>query len=158
MAKKPLFHSDAMPTEEKTAFYAALDALTVAGRKLATATTDYDNARKALIDTYFTSLDEGTSTVMLEFGKKLVIKQAMYYKVDADLLEAASTNRALSAEIVNEVIRYKAEVSVSGYKGIIDKVLPNGQPLLSVDERRTLMEMITVTPGKPTFAIEDVKP
>lgn len=145
MAKPPIMKAAELEAEKKARLYALLAQLHDESDKMAKAKVKVDEAKEALVKEYFPKLDEGTSNVLLEFGKKLVLKQPIYRKVDEALLQVAITERTIPTSDVNNVIKYTPEVKVGEWKA------------LPTETQKLFGDIITETRGAVNFAIENVK-
>ena len=98
--------------------------------------------RQQIIDEVFTSgPDEGTDTIELNRGYKLVSRKSLTYslKGPGELVADAVS------ELPNDLVRWKPELSVSVYR------------TLSEEQKAQLNPVLEIKPARPTLEIREPK-
>lgn len=156
MAKKPVQSVKTMDETQKATLYADISAWHAAKAKMAEWTSKERELRDAIVAKYFPEGTEGTNTMNLDFGKALKANITVSRGVDKAQLEAMKTSEdaKLAADpeyksnlmpLLDEVVKYRPEVSTSGWKE------------LSAESRLLLADVVTEKPGAPSLSIETPK-
>lgn len=132
MAKKPILIVAKLPETDRTIFYAALDNWFQANEKAAAAIAAEKKAREEFAAAYFGNATEGTNTIELGFGKQLKVECRINRTIDKAQLEAlkafaadeadqapdAIALRKQVAALLEELIRYKPDLSITAFKAL----------------------------------------
>ena len=132
MAKKPILVVAKLPETEQAIFYSALDVWYKAEEARALAAAAEKKAREALAEAYFKNATEGTNTIELGFGKQLKVECRINRTIDKPQLDAmqafcadeadqspeAVALRAQTKALLEALIRFKPDLSVSAFKAL----------------------------------------
>ena len=98
--------------------------------------------RQQIIDEVFTSSsDEGTDTIELNRGYKLVSRKSLAYSLKGPGEVVADA----VSELPNDLVRWKPELSVSVYR------------TLSEEQKAQLNPVLEIKPARPTLEIREPK-
>lgn len=143
--KKPIAIANQMPVGNRDALYDLVSQWHEASIKEAQAKEKVESLRLKIVDQYFLDCPEGTNTLDLGFGKKLVCDIKINRTVNEDELHAAATANPKIALLAANVICYKPNLSIGGWKA------------LSPEERSLFGEIIVEKPGKAALKLADKK-
>lgn len=140
MAKEFAFDATRMEAGAQALLYSKLDEWHTISKEMARLSDREKELRKDLAS-YFRDPKEGTNTALLGFGRQLKMQHRINRKIDEANLDAAISTGVLKSDIVNDVIVYKPNLSVSGWKA------------LSPENRILFGDIITEEPGTPGLEI-----
>lgn len=158
MAKKPIMIVAKLPELEQATFFTTLDNWYKANEAAAAASAAEKLAREALTP-YFASATEGTNTIELGFGKQLKVECRInrtidpaqlsalqdFAKDEADQSPEAIALRAQTKALLEELIRYKPDLSVTAFKA------------LDADQKKIVGDLVTEKLGSYGVSIHTPK-
>jgi len=159
MAKKPILVVAKLPETEQGIFYTTLDNWYKANEAAAAAIAAEKKAREALAEIAFKDATEGTNTIELGFGKQLKVECRINRTIDKAQLEAlkafaadeadqapdAIALRKQVAALLEELIRYKPDLSVTAFKA------------LDADQKKIVGDLVTEKLGSYGVSIHTPK-
>lgn len=101
--------------------------------------------RLAIFRENFPTLREGTESVSLNPGWKLVGKQPLIYKLDSSGIQRVATEFHRIGESIEPLIRWKPELNAKEYRELPENV------------KQLMREIVTITEGLPTLSIVPAK-
>lgn len=110
--------------------------------EIAAKNSEEKTLRLEMAKKWFPNPVEGsTNKFDIGFGKLLELTHRITRKLDEAALDVAVMEHKISPDLISQVIKYKAEVSTSGYKA------------LSADDAKLFADIVTVEDGMPGLKI-----
>lgn len=158
MAKKPILNATRLPDDEKAALYQTLTEWHELTTRIAADAAKEKAMRLKIADTYFKGAEEGTNTILLDFGKELKLDVRISRKLDKAEMEAAHAASVNAAALGTEVPA--GVIPLDAWEGLINydpKVSVSTWKAMDKDTKLLFGNIITEEPGTPGLAIHTPK-
>lgn len=133
---------DALPPADQALMLKQLTELHRLQNELAIVNAAEKALRLEMAAKWFPNPVEGsTNKYALGFGKMLELTHRINRKLDEAALDMAVMGGTISPDLISQVVKYKPEVSVSGYKS------------LDADGKLLFADIVTEEPGTPGLKI-----
>lgn len=147
MAKKPVLSAKTLSDADRMDLYAKLEAWHKLVADLAFLVSKEMEMRKAIAERYFKDCEEGTNTMILDYGKVLKADIKINRSVDEAQLEALKTDAHNTGKTsllmqIDALFAYKPNLRVGEWKELDNK------------DRKKFAAVVTEKPGAPSLKIE----